>query len=63
MSDLIRRTVWTFIEAFLGVFIANGLLDLGIDVVEKAAVAGLAAAATVVLVYARQQLDRPIHIP
>ena len=58
MSDLVRRTVWTFIEAFLGVFVANGLLDLGVDLAEKAAVAGLAAAATVVLVYARQQIDK-----
>lgn len=57
MSDLVRRTVWTFVEAFLGVFVANGLLDLGVDLAEKAAVAGLAAAATVVLVYARQQID------
>lgn len=57
MSDLVRRTVWTFVEAFLGVFVANGLLDLGVDLAEKAAVAGLAAAATVVLVYARQQIN------
>lgn len=59
MSDLIHRTVWTFVEAFIAVFIANGLLDLSIDLAEKAAVAGLAAAATVVLVYARQQIDQP----
>jgi len=59
VKDLINRTVWTFVEAFAGAIIVGGVLDLGLATIEKAALAGGAAALTVVLVYARQQLDKP----
>lgn len=59
MSDLIRRTLWTFVEAFLAALLASGALGLDLAVYQSAALAGVAAALTVVLVYARQQLEKP----
>jgi hypothetical protein len=57
-KDLGRRTFWTFVEAFLAVLIGSGVLELGVDVVQAAAIAGIGGALTVVLVFARQQLGR-----
>jgi hypothetical protein len=54
--DLLHRTFWTFVEAFLAVLIGSGVLELGVDVMQAAAIAGIGGALTVVLVFARQQL-------
>lgn len=55
-KDLAHRAFWTFVEAFLAVLIGSGVLELGVDVVQAAAIAGIGGALTVVLVFARQQL-------
>jgi uncharacterized membrane protein len=60
-KDLAHRTFWTFIEAFLAVLIGSGVLELGVDVMQAAAIAGIGGALTVVLVFARQQLGRHPH--
>lgn len=59
MKDLVNRTVWTFVESFVGAIIVGGVLDLGLAAIEAAALAAGASALTVVLVYARQQLNKP----
>lgn len=69
LKDLAERVVWTFIEAFLGVLSGNAALDLDMEGLEMAAVAGLGAVAAVLLVAARQRLvvldtrQRPVKAP
>ena len=57
-KDLAYRSFWTFVEAFLAVMIGSGALELDVSTVEAAGVAGIGAALTVVLVFARQRLGK-----
>lgn len=53
-KDTLERLLWTFVEAFVGGLIAGSFLD--IDTVIAAAVAGIAAALTVVKEIASRRL-------
>lgn len=52
MKNLIERAAWTFVEGFLAVLVVSDLAS-----VEAAAVAGLAAALSVVKTYAKDQIS------
>lgn len=54
LIDLFWRVLWTFVSVFLGGL--SGMQALDIGVAEIAALAGLSAAANVLLVFARQKL-------
>lgn len=63
LVDLASRTLWTFVQAFVGLLIAAGLDttsqlgDLGL--VDAAAASGIAAALTVLSGYARKRVAGP----
>lgn len=52
-----ERLVWTFVSAFLGTLTGSAVLDLGLDVVQVAALAGLGAVANAVAQFARYRLS------
>jgi hypothetical protein len=57
LNDLAHRTLWTFIEAFLGVLIASPLIGADLEIIAGAAIAAVAAAIVPVKEYARTQLQ------
>ena len=57
LVDLLNRTVWTFIQAFLGFFTFDALSsDLSLNLLQVAAASGLSAVVTVLTAYARQRI-------
>ena len=52
-----ERLVWTFVSAFLGTLTGSAVLDLGLDAVQVAALAGLGAVANAVTQLARYRLS------
>lgn len=52
-----ERLVWTFVSAFLGTLTGSAVLDLGLDAVQVAALAGLGAVANAVTQVARYRLS------
>jgi hypothetical protein len=52
MSDMLERAMWTFVEGFLAVFVLSDLAS-----VEAAAIAGGAAALSVVKTFAKGKLS------
>ena len=57
IRDLAERLFWTFVAAFLGTLTGSAVLDLGLDALQVAALAGLGAVANAVLVIARWRLS------
>lgn len=57
IRDLLERLFWTFVSAFLGALTGSAVLDLGLDAVQVAALAGLGAVANAVLLIARWRLS------
>ena len=57
IRDLAERLLWTFVAAFLGTLTGSAVLDLGLDALQVAALAGLGAVANAVLVIARWRLS------
>ena len=52
LKDMLERTGWTFIEAFIGALTVAPL----VEVVQLAALAGGGAALTVIKTYAKKQI-------
>ena len=53
MNDMLERAIWTFAQAFLAVFVVSELAS-----VKSAAVAGIAAALSVIKTYAQDRVTR-----
>jgi hypothetical protein len=58
LKDLIERTSWTFIEAFIGALTVAPLVGVDAGAVQLAALAGGGAALAVVKTYAKKQISK-----
>jgi len=56
LKDMIERTVWTFIEAFIGALTVAPLVGVDAEVLQLAALAGGGAALAVIKTYAKKQV-------
>ena len=52
MNNMLERAAWTFVQAFLAVFVVSDLAS-----VKSAAVAGLAAALSIVRTFAQDKVS------
>ena len=58
LKDVIERTVWTFIEAFIGALTVAPLVGIDAGALQLAALAGGGAALAVVKTYAKKQISK-----
>ena len=58
LKDMIERTAWTFIEAFIGALTVAPLVGVDAEVLQLAALAGGGAALAVVKTYAKKQITK-----
>lgn len=56
-NQFAERLVWTFVSAFLGALVGASVLDVDVDAVQAAALAGLGAVANAVTLFARWRLS------
>ena len=56
LKDMIERTSWTFVEAFIGALTVAPLVGVDAEVVQLAALAGGGAALAVIKTYAKKQV-------
>jgi hypothetical protein len=56
LKDMIERTVWTFIETFIGALTVAPLVGVDAEVLQLAALAGGGAALAVIKTYAKKQI-------
>ncbi len=54
LKDMLERTIWTFVEAFLGALVVAPLISVDANTLELAALAGGGAALAVVKTYAKK---------
>lgn len=55
-KDMIERTSWTFVEAFIGALTVAPLVGVDAEVLQLAALAGGGAALAVIKTYAKKQI-------
>ena len=58
LKDMLEKTIWTFIEAFIGAVVLSPLVRVDANPVELAAIAGGGAALVVVKEYAKKQISK-----
>jgi hypothetical protein len=58
LKDMLERTFWTFVEAFLGGLVVAPLISVDANTVQLAALAGGGAALAVVKTYAKKQITK-----
>jgi len=58
LKDVIERTVWTFIEAFIGALTVAPLVGVDAGALQLAALAGGGAALAVIKTYAKKQISK-----
>jgi hypothetical protein len=58
LKDMLERTFWTFVEAFLGGLVVAPLVSVDANTVQLAALAGGGAALAVVKSYAKKQISK-----
>lgn len=58
LKDMIERTTWTFIEAFIGALTVAPLVGVDAEVLQLAALAGGGAALAVIKTYAKKQISK-----
>ena len=58
LKDMLERTIWTFVEAFLGALVVAPLISVDANTLELAALAGGGAALAVVKTYAKNQITQ-----
>lgn len=56
LKDMIERTSWTFVEAFIGALTVAPLVGVDAEVIQLAALAGGGAALAVIKTYAKKQI-------
>ena len=58
LKDMIERTAWTFVEAFIGALTVAPLVGVEAETIQLAALAGGGAALAVVKTYAKKQISK-----
>ena len=58
LKDMLERTFWTFVEAFLGALVVAPLVSIDANTVQLAALAGGGAALAVVKTYSKKQISK-----
>ena len=58
LKDMIERTAWTFIEAFIGALTVAPLVGVEAETIQLAALAGGGAALAVIKTYAKKQITK-----
>ena len=58
LKDMLERTIWTFVEAFLGALVVAPLISVDANTLDLAALAGGGAALAVVKTYAKKQITK-----
>ncbi len=59
-KDILEKTLWTFVEAFIGALTVAPLVGVDADTVQLAAISGASAALVVVKEFAKKQLSKPV---
>jgi hypothetical protein len=59
-KDILEKTIWTFVEAFIGSLTVAPLVGVDADAVQLAAISGASAALVVVKEFAKKQLAKPV---
>ena len=57
LKDMLERTAWTFVEAFIGALTVAPLVGVDAETLQLAALAGGGAALAVVKTYAKKQIS------
>ena len=57
---ILEKTVWTFVEAFIGALTVAPLVGVDAEAIQLAALSGGAAALVVVKEFAKKQLVKPV---
>lgn len=58
-KDILEKTLWTFVEAFIGALTVAPLVGVDADALQLAALSGAGAALVVVKEFAKKQLVKP----
>ncbi len=58
LKDMMERTAWTFVEAFIGALTVAPLVGVEADTIQLAALAGGGAALAVIKTYAKKQITK-----
>ena len=58
LKDMLERTAWTFIEAFIGALTVAPLVGVEAETIQLAALAGGGAALAVIKTYAKKQITK-----
>ena len=58
-KDILEKTVWTFVEAFISALTVAPLVGVDAEAIQLAALSGGAAALVVVKEFAKKQLGKP----
>tara|TARA_R100001079_G_scaffold34822_1_gene17809 strand:- start:371 stop:661 length:291 start_codon:yes stop_codon:yes gene_type:complete len=58
LKDMLERTAWTFIEAFIGALTVAPLVGVEAETIQLAALAGGGAALAVIKTYAKKQISK-----
>jgi len=58
LKDMLERTAWTFIEAFIGALTVAPLVGVEAETLQLAALAGGGAALAVIKTYAKKQINK-----
>ena len=59
LKDMLERTAWTFVEAFIGALTVAPLVGVEAETLQLAALAGGGAALAVIKTYAKKQISKP----
>ena len=58
LKNMLEKTLWTFVEAFIGALTVSPLVGVEADTLQLAAIAGGGAALVVVKEYAKKQISK-----
>ena len=58
LKDMLERTAWTFIEAFIGALTVAPLVGVEAETIQLAELAGGGAALAVIKTYAKKQISK-----
>ena len=59
-KSVLEKTLWTFVQAFLGVLTVGPLVDVNAELWQLAAMSGASAAMVVLKEFAKKQLATPV---
>ena len=62
LKDMLSKTLWTFVEAFIGALTVAPLVGVDASAVQLAAMSGAGAALVVVKEFAKKQVSKPVQV-